>query len=170
MRILAAGSNRPVAKRFLQLDYSTTRISGFPRLQNRIAPTLSRMSTAAMATAYQIRVPSRDTGLLKFNQSEETASKSSELLQKDLEVSFVDEAVLSLNPMLFQNHLTRFVCIDSSCLFQQRRISQPRKTLSVLSSSFPKALHISARPVIDPDARLDCSPHPVPLRHGSYPF
>jgi hypothetical protein len=39
-----------------------------------------------MATAYQINVPVGDTGLLGVKQTESSASKVSELLQKDLEV------------------------------------------------------------------------------------
>ncbi|KAM0255218.1 hypothetical protein ACHAQJ_005982 [Trichoderma viride] len=39
-----------------------------------------------MATPWQIRIPASDTGLLKWKQTDETAAKVSELLQKDLEI------------------------------------------------------------------------------------
>lgn len=41
---------------------------------------------ASMATAYQIQVPARDTGLWKSEQTQEAADKVTELLQRDLEV------------------------------------------------------------------------------------
>lgn len=39
-----------------------------------------------MATPYRIQLGPKDTGLLKFGQTESTAKTASDLLQKDLEV------------------------------------------------------------------------------------
>ena len=44
------------------------------------------ISTTSMATPYHIQVSAKNTGLLKYDQSEETAATTSELLQRDLEV------------------------------------------------------------------------------------
>jgi hypothetical protein len=52
-----------------------------------------------MATAYQINVPVGDTGLLGVKQTESSASKVSELLQKDLETHHV-----FFNTSGFHNH------------------------------------------------------------------
>jgi hypothetical protein len=54
-----------------------------------------------MATAYQINVPVGDTGLLGVKQTESSASKVSELLQKDLETHHV-----FFNTSGFHNHIS----------------------------------------------------------------
>lgn len=45
-----------------------------------------------MATPYHVQLGPNDTGILKYNHSDEEATKVSQLLQKDLEVG--------LNPKL----------------------------------------------------------------------
>ncbi|GJN86044.1 hypothetical protein PLIIFM63780_009621 [Purpureocillium lilacinum] len=53
-----------------------------------------------MATAYQIQVPARDTGLWKSEQTQEAADKVTELLQRDLEHHHV-----FFNASGFHNHI-----------------------------------------------------------------
>lgn len=60
--------------------------SSIPRL-NRLR-TINTMA-AASGTAHQILITPQNTGLWRVKQTEEAASKVSELLQKDLNVSFM---------------------------------------------------------------------------------
>ncbi|KAJ6438636.1 HypA protein [Purpureocillium lavendulum] len=55
---------------------------------------------ASMATAYRIQVPARDTGLWKADQTQEAATKVTELLQRDLEHHHV-----FFNASGFHNHI-----------------------------------------------------------------
>lgn len=48
-----------------------------------------------MATPFKIDVPSTETGLLNWKQTEASAKKATELLQKDLDVSSLLEAIAS---------------------------------------------------------------------------
>ncbi|KAL7797506.1 hypothetical protein V8C37DRAFT_369699 [Trichoderma ceciliae] len=59
---------------------------------------------STMATPWQIRVPASNTGVLKWKQTDETAAKVSELLQKDLESHHV-----FFNAEGFHNHIVHFL-------------------------------------------------------------
>jgi hypothetical protein len=54
----------------------------------------------SMATAYQFHITPENTGLWNFDQSEDTANKASELLQRDLEQHHV-----FFNQDGFHNHV-----------------------------------------------------------------
>ncbi|KAH0522217.1 hypothetical protein TsFJ059_006102 [Trichoderma semiorbis] len=65
-----------------------------------VFPNLGKIHPASsMATPWQIRVPATDTGLLRWAQTDESAAKVSELLQKDLESHHV-----FFNAEGFHNH------------------------------------------------------------------
>ncbi|PTB35431.1 uncharacterized protein TrAFT101_008980 [Trichoderma asperellum] len=71
------------------------------RRHQAILPLSIRARLAStMATPWQIRVPASDTGLLKWKQTDESAAKVSELLQKDLESHHV-----FFNAEGFHNHI-----------------------------------------------------------------
>lgn len=44
------------------------------------------MASTATATPYQVHISPQNTGLWKIKQTEDSAKKTTELLQKDLEV------------------------------------------------------------------------------------
>ncbi|POR37682.1 Putative nucleosome assembly protein C36B7.08c, partial [Tolypocladium paradoxum] len=73
-----------------------------PRRQQRQTrcSSVRAAARASMATAYQIHVPARDTGLLGVEQDEAAAAKVTELLQKDLENHHV-----FFNAEGFHNHI-----------------------------------------------------------------
>ncbi|KAL7949130.1 hypothetical protein V8C42DRAFT_313399 [Trichoderma barbatum] len=84
------------------LHLQPTRLNTIPSIRFRQTITFDSVRVrpaSSMATPSQIRVPASDTGLLKWTQTDETAAKVSELLQKDLESHHV-----FFNAEGFHNH------------------------------------------------------------------